>query len=179
MTKDFHVMKETLKQHPHLLQAQPLTFSQLAAVDLIYDANKRLMHAISEEGHESSVSITEPQCQLPVSPTAASHASTPPSMSLVLATHQPSSTLTHHPHPQTASVFMDLCSQPESPGEIESPMSNVSQAVSLLLVHTNQTVLDDSRALELRLASGLGDLLKSHLESGYVLQYPSASGVCT
>ena len=137
------------------------------------------MRATGGGGHEGPASIMEPQRQLPAGPTAASHAPTPPSMSLVPATHQPSPTPTHHPHPQTASVSMDLRSQSGSPDKIGSPMSDISQAVFLLLVHTNQTVLNDSRALKLGLTSELENLLKSCLESDYVLQYPSTSEICT
>ena len=137
------------------------------------------MCATGEGGHKGSASIIKPQCQFLASSTAASHASTPPSMSLVLVTHQPSSTLIHCSHPQTASVFMNLCSQPESSSEIRSPMSDISQIMSLLSVHTNQMILNDFRALKLGLAFGLENLLKSCFESDHVLQYPSVSEVCT
>ena len=174
MTKNFCVVKETLEQHFYLLQAQPLTFSQLVAVGLIYSVNERLMCATDEEGHEGPASIMKPQCQLLAGSTAAFHAQIPPSMSLVPATHQPSLTLIHHPHPRTASVSMDLHSQPGSPSEIGSSMLDISQAVFLLSVHTNQTVLNDFRALKLGLASGLEDSLKSYFKSDHVLQYSSA-----
>ena len=95
-------------------------------------------------------------------------------MSLMPAIYQSSSTLTHHFHSQTASVFMDLCSQSGSPGEIGSPMSNISQTVFLLSVYTNQTVFDDFRALKLELASEFENLLKSCFKSDHVLQYFSA-----
>ena len=137
------------------------------------------MCAINEEEHKGSASITEPQYQLSASSTAAFYAQTPSSMSLVSATHQPSPTPIHHPHPQTASVFMNLHNQLRFSGKIESLILNISQTVFLLSVHTNQTVLNDFKALELGLASGLGNSLKSYFKSGHVLQYPPASGIYT